>query len=264
MKIKRIRIFSNNNKKSLRIKDILISKLEDNGFIIDEFNYDLGIAVGGDGSFLRMIKESNFNSNIFYIGINAGTLGFAQEVDVRDIDKFISDLKNENLIYEELGVLENSVYTKDSVSRFYSLNEIVVREKNLNTVKLKVEIDNHLLEKFAGDGILICTSFGSTAYNLSFGGSIVYNVFHSIQLTPIAPLNNKSYRNIINSVVLPQNKVIKIIPIKTKDLLISVDGENKIYTDVLYIQTVIQNKTIKCLRNKGYNFIDKINEKFIK
>ena len=139
MEIKRIRIFSNNNKKSLGIKDILISKLEENGFIIDEFNYDLGIAVGGDGSFLRMIKESNFNSNIFYIGVNAGTLGFAQEVDVRDIDKFISDLKNNNLIYEELGVLENSVYTKDSVSKFYSLNEIVVREKNLNPVKLKIE-----------------------------------------------------------------------------------------------------------------------------
>ena len=264
MEIKRIRIFQNNNKKSLGIKDILISKLEENGFIIDEFNYDLGIAVGGDGSFLRMIKESNFNSNIFYIGVNAGTLGFAQEVDVRDIDKFISDLKNNNLIYEELGVLENSVYTKDSVSRFYSLNEIVVREKNLNTVKLKIEIDNHLLEKFAGDGILVSTSFGSTAYNLSFGGSIVYNVFQSIQLTPIAPLNNKSYRNIINSVVLPQNKVIKISPVKTKDLLISVDGENNIYTDVLYVQTVIQNKIIKCLRNKEYNFIDKINEKFIK
>ena len=129
---------------------------------------------------------------------------------------------------------------------------------------LKIEIDNHLLEKFAGDGILVSTSFGSTAYNLSFGGSIVYNVFHSIQLTPIAPLNNKSYRNIINSVVLPQNKVIKISPVKTKDLLISVDGENNIYTDVLYVQTVIQNKIIKCLRNKEYNFIDKINEKFIK
>ena len=73
-----------------------------------------------------------------------------------------------------------------------------------------------------------------------------------------------SYRNIINSVVLPQNKVIKISPVKTKDLLISVDGENNIYTDVLYVQTVIQNKIIKCLRNKEYNFIDKINEKFIK
>ena len=102
MKIKRIRIFSNNNKKSLGIKDILISKLEENGFIIDEFNYDLGIAVGGDGSFLRMIKESNFNSNIFYIGVNAGTLGFAQEVDVkvnRDVGVVIEDYKIKYIKY---------------------------------------------------------------------------------------------------------------------------------------------------------------------
>lgn len=264
MNIKRVKVFSNNNKKSQEIKKLLINKLRKNNISVVNSNYDLGIAIGGDGSFLRMIKENNFNSDIYYIGINAGTLGFAQEVSIENIDEFIDNLNTNNFIVEELGVQENDIYTNESNSKFYSLNEIVIREKDLNTVKLSIYVDEFLLENFAGDGILISTSFGSTAYNLSFGGSIVYNTFHSIQLTPIAPLNNRSYRNLINSVVLPQNKKVTVIPSDTNNLIISVDGENNVYTDVVKIETIVRHKTIKCLRNKDYNFITKINEKFLK
>ena len=138
------------------------------------------------------------------------------------------------------------------VDKFYSLNEIVVREKGLNTLKLDVYIDNYLLEKFAGDGILVATSFGTTAYNLSFGGSIVYNTFHSLELTTIA-----------NSIVFPQHKNITLVPNKTNNLIVTVDGINNVYDEVDKIETVIKDKTIKCLRNKDYNFIKKVNEKFI-
>lgn len=264
MDIKRVKLFSNNSEKAQKIKELLIQKLKANNINIVDNDHDLGIAIGGDGSFLRMIKENNFNSNIYYIGINAGTLGFAQEISIENIDEFINNLNNNNFIVEELGVQENDIYTNESNSKFYSLNEIVIREKDLNTVKLSIYIDGFLFENFVGDGILVSTSFGSTAYNLSFGGSIVYNTFHSIQLTPIAPLNNRSYRNLINSVVLPQNKKITIIPDNTRNVIITIDGENNVYTNVSRIETVVKQKTIKCLRNKDYNFVKKINEKFLK
>ncbi len=264
MDIKKVKLFSNNSEKAQKIKELLINKLKANNINIVDNDHDLGIAIGGDGSFLRMIKENNFNSNIYYIGINAGTLGFAQEISIENIDDFINDLNNNNFIVEELGVQENDIYTNESNSKFYSLNEIVIREKDLNTVKLSIYIDGFLFENFVGDGILVSTSFGSTAYNLSFGGSIVYNTFHSIQLTPIAPLNNRSYRNLINSVVLPQNKKITIIPDNTRNVIITIDGENNVYTNVSRIETVVKQKTIKCLRNKDYNFVKKINEKFLK
>ena len=264
MDIKRVKLFSNNSEKAQKIKELLIQKLKANNINIVDNDHDLGIAIGGDGAFLRMIKENNFNSNIYYIGINAGTLGFAQEISIENIDEFINNLNNNNFIVEELGVQENDIYTNESNSKFYSLNEIVIREKDLNTVKLSIYIDGFLFENFVGDGILVSTSFGSTAYNLSFGGSIVYNTFHSIQLTPIAPLNNRSYRNLINSVVLPQNKKITIIPDNTRNVIITIDGENNVYTNVSRIETVVKQKTIKCLRNKDYNFVKKINEKILK
>lgn len=262
--IKKFRLFVNDNDKSREVADIVSNKLCEAGFKNVKKDYDLAIAIGGDGSFLRMVKATNFNSNVLYIGINAGTLGFAQEVSIEEIDKFVDELKNNKFKVDNIGVQETKVITDDSDSYFFSLNEIVIRQKELNTVVLDVNIEDVFLETAVGDGLLISTSFGSTAYNLSFGGSIVYNTFHTLQITPIAPLNNKSYRSLLNSVILPENKVISLFPQRNRDLLITIDGENKYYENVIKVETVVDKKRINCLRRKGYNFVEKINEKFLK
>ena len=156
------------------------------------------------------------------------------------------------------------VSTKDSSSRHVALNEVVVRDSNLNTANLDIEVDGQLLERFVGDGLLVSTSFGSTAYNLSYGGSIVYNTFHTLQVTPIAPLNNRSYRNLLNSVILPSDKEITIRPTgRTKDLMLSIDGDNIIYPKVEKL-SVFQQREISVFRMKEYNFVKKINDKFVR
>ena len=263
--MKTVRLFVNDNKTSKNVSKIVKEKLESANFQIVEDNYDLAIAIGGDGSFLRMIKSSNFNENCLYIGINAGTLGFAQEVNVEEIDKFILDLENNNYKIENIGIQEIEIKTPDTISKQLSLNEMIVRDMELNTANLKVLVEGVLLEDFVGDGLLLATSFGSTAYNLSFGGSIVYNTFHTLQLTPIAPLNNKSYRNLLNSVILPDNKEVVIKPFnRTKNLLITVDGDNNFYKNVDYVSSKVSGREIQILRMKNYNFIKKINDKFLK
>ena len=263
--MKTVRLFVNDNETSQNVSKIVKEKLESANFQIVEDNYDLAIAIGGDGSFLRMIKSSNFNENCLYIGINAGTLGFAQEVNVEEIDKFILDLENNNYKIENIGIQEIEIKTPDTISKQLSLNEMIVRDMELNTANLKVLVEGVLLEDFVGDGLLLATSFGSTAYNLSFGGSIVYNTFHTLQLTPIAPLNNKSYRNLLNSVILPDNKEVVIKPFnRTKNLLITVDGDNNFYKNVDYVSSKVSGREIQILRMKDYNFIKKINDKFLK
>lgn len=260
--IKNIKLFVNKNDESIKTAKLIRKKLELNGFKINNNNYDLGIAIGGDGSFLRMIKNTNFNSSIYYVGINSGTLGFMQEVKKEEIDNFINELKENKYKIEEVGIQETLVKTKNELFRFNSLNEIVVRDINLKMVKLDISIDNDLLERFIGDGILIATSSGSTAHNLSLGGSIVYNTFSSLQITPIAPINSKVYRSLINSVIIPDKKEIKIVP-DNKELIVTVDGENNIFSDIEDITTIIDNKKIKTLRLSHYNFPQKINEKLL-
>ena len=129
---------------------------------------------------------------------------------------------------------------------------------------MNVYIDDVLLENFSGDGILISTSFGSTAYNLSYGGSIVYNEFDTMQITPIAPMSNKTYRSLSNSLVIPSTKKITIVPdYRSNNMLITSDGRNTFYTGVTRIDTSIQSH-IHLIRRKDYNYIKKINDKFIK
>ena len=262
--IKNIKLFVNNNEESIRTAKLIKDKLVSNNFSVIDYNYDLGIAVGGDGSFLRMVKQNNFNSDIFYIGINSGTLGFMQEVKIDQIDKFIFELKNEMYKVDEVGIQETVVNCDNKSSRFYSLNEIVIRDKNLKVVKFDISINNDLLESFMGDGILVATSSGSTAHNLSYGGSIVYPTFTSLQITPMGPINSKSYKSLINSVIIPDKKEIVLIPkLGYRNLIVTVDGENNVYNNVDSISTKIDNKKIKCLRLSHYNFPKKINEKLL-
>ena len=264
MKIKKIKLFINDNLKSNRVAKEVKEKLVKNKFTIVDEGYDLAIAVGGDGSFLRMVKNADFNRKCYYIGINAGTLGFAQEVSVDEIDKFIEILKNEDFKVEEIGVQEVVIKTKKDEIRHCSINEIVVRDEALNTTELEVFVDGGVLENFVGDGLLISTSFGSTAYNLSFGGSIVFNTFHTLQITPVAPLNSKAYRSLTNSVIVPDNMPIRLIPKRNNgNLIVTVDGDNNFYEGVEYIETVI-NRCVKVIRMNDYNFVQKINDKFLK
>lgn len=262
--IKNIKLFVNNNEESIKTAKLIREKLTQNGYVICDSNYELAIAVGGDGSFLRMVKNNNFNSDIYYIGINSGTLGFMQEVKVSEIDKFILELKNNLYKVEEIGIQETVVNHEDSSSMFYSLNEIVIRDKNLKVVKLDISINNDLLERFLGDGVLIASSSGSTAHNLSYGGSILFNTFTSLQLTPMGPINSKVYRSLINSVIIPDKMEITLVPEEGhRNLIVTVDGENNFYNNVDSIVTKIDDKKIKCLRLSHYNFPQKINEKLL-
>ncbi|MCX4364918.1 MAG: NAD(+)/NADH kinase [Bacilli bacterium] len=231
----KIKLFPNKNADSLFIADILKEKLENNGFSLVENDYELAIAIGGDGSFLHMVNANDFNENIKYIGINNGTLGFLQEIKPTEISSFIEYLKEENY-KEELISYENiKVVTNDEAYYFKGLNETVIRDMNL-----------------------------STAYNLSCNGAIIFNGIHTLQVTPIAPINNNIYRTISNPIVLPEDRIIKLIPNKrTTDIMLLVDGVNHVLKNVQYIEIRVSEVKLKCIRMNDYDYTNIINDKFL-
>ncbi len=263
--INRVKIFANQNEESLELKEKVTSYLEKYHFEIVEENFELAIAIGGDGSFLRMLRNLHFNSQVYYVGVNSGTLGFLQEIKPQEVELFIARLHNNDFKVEEVGIQETTVSSKKEEDTFYSLNEIVIRDKELNTSHMDIYVENNLLEHFVGDGILVSTSIGSTAYNLSYGGSIVYGTLHTLQITPLAPLNSKVYRTLMNSVVVPENKEIQIRPDSmSSDFILTVDGENREYRKVERIKTKVGEKKIYCLRMNEFNYSNIIYEKFLK
>lgn len=265
--VRNIKLFVNDNDQSIEFAKIVKKKFAKNGFmIIDDKDsndmHNLAIAIGGDGSFLRMVKNNNFNSNIYYVGINTGHLGFLQEVKIEELDKLIEEIKAKKYKIEEIGIQETRICQEKEKNMYYSLNEIVVRDGLLKTLQANIYIEGDLLECYRGDGIMVSTSTGSTAYNLSYGGSIVYPNFSTLQITSMAPINSKIYQSLTNSIIVPDKKRIVIEP-NNEHLILSVDGKNYIYDNIKQIETTIDDKKIKCLRFSHYNFPQKINEKLL-
>lgn len=264
MRIKRVRLFVNKNKRSEQIANTMTQLLKQQEIeVVTGTDFELAISVGGYGAFLRMVKMLRFRDDILYIGINSGTLGFLQEVSPDELDSFVFQLKQGQYSVEKVGIQKTDVFFQEKKKSFFTLNEIVVRDGNLNTIRLHVFINDSYLQRFVGDGLLLSTTVGSTAYNLSFGGSIVLNQLHTLQLTPIAPLNSNSYRVLQNSFVVPECTVVKMVPESQEEILISVDGDNYLFQAVSSIQTVIGPKQISCMRLDHYNFVERIYDKFL-
>lgn len=241
-----INIFRNKSKFSKSIffktKDIL----EDYGFeVSSSFNSDaiLNLVIGGDGTFLKAVHDTNF-TNIPFIGINTGHLGFYQEVEVGEIENFVKAFKDGNYNVEELTILKSQVNKK----RMDSLNEVVVKSNKNQIVRLKVFIDGNFVENFQGDGLIIATPHGSTAYNLSCGGSILHQSLKGYSLTPIAPIFSNLNNAIISPVVLPEDATIDILVSKRDNYHTVFIFDGKEYNTKDYkISIKVSNKTIKKL-----------------
>lgn len=263
--IKKVRLFVKNHEKAHEIASKTEKILFENGFVLTEEAPDLSLAIGGDGTFLKMVTELEFRDDIYYAGINAGTLGFMQEIKPNEIEAFVQMIKKGKFEIKENQIEEIIVNTEKEIFRKNALNEFVIRRSDLRTMHLSVLVDNHLLEEYTGDGLLISTTTGSTAYNLNYGGSIIHHVMDTLQITPVAPLNNKIYHNLMNAVVLPAESLIELVPSKkSQNVSILVDGRKTTYQKVTKIKVKTDDKKIKCIRMHPYNDIKIIQEKFLK
>ena len=209
-----ITIAYNNLDKSIETKNILVEKLLNSDFEVSEQieeNTELIISIGGDGSFLQTVHKFDF-VDIPVIAINTGHLGFFAELSPDKIDTFINAYKNKEYFIQEAETIEANICTEDENIKLDAINEIVIKNIQSRTVHLDLQVDGIKIEHFSGDGMLISTPMGSTAYNYSAGGSIVDPNLNLLQLTPIAPMNTNAYRSFTSSIILPTTSVISISP----------------------------------------------------
>ncbi len=130
---------------------------------------------------------------------------------------------------------------------------------------LNVFFGDAMIERFSGDGILVSTPAGSTAYNYSIGGSIVDPHLELLQMTPIAPMNTTVYRSFTSSLILPSNQLLTLIPDMRQDPYINIqsDGFIREFNDVKKITIGYSTKKIHLVKFSGYEFWTKVKEKFL-
>ena len=263
-------IKSNELEISKNIKKILIDKFLSIGFNTSEEirdNTELVISIGGDGSFLRNVRDLNFPDIPFFC-VNTGHLGFFAEIlpTEKEIDIFIDAYLNSTYEINELYLLEVDIKGKDEVNHTYAINELVVRGNQSRTAHMGLHVNGNYMETFSGDGLIMSTSTGSTAYNYSAGGSIVDNRLNIIQITPISPISTNAFRSFTSSIILPgQDSEIAIKPeYKSEHTIITVvDGQEHKFNDVYEINVRNANKTEKLLRLSDYEFWDRVYMKFL-
>ncbi len=262
-----INIISNNDVKSRETSQILTSKLIDKGFqTFYKYNHnaELNICIGGDGAFLRAVRKNNF-PKIPFVGINTGSLGFFQEICPKEIDDFIFRYLNNDYSTDTISLVEAKIFTDQKEYTLTAVNEISIKGTESKVIHLDVYIDDNHLETFAGDGLIVSTPVGSTAYNLSTGGSVVYPSLNVLQLTPIAAINSQAYRSLLNSSIIPGNLVIKLVPtLRYKNsTLILVDGDELLLKNINSIKLSFSNKIINRIIFNKSRYWEHLKGKFL-
>jgi NAD+ kinase len=245
----------------------LEEKLVSNGYeLSNKDDYNLGISIGGDGKFLSMIHESKFDGTKKFAAINTGNLGYMTTINKDEINSFIQDLNTNNFNVEKIKYLTVKINSNDEYDGkvVKALNEISLRSTLLKTLYLSTFINNNLLYKLSGDGINVCSSCGSTAYNMSLGGSIIDPSLGAIEIAPIAPINSNIHKNITNSFITSDKNKIIIKPInKDNSISLIIDGKVLPIKDLISIE-VVADSSISVLKSVEDNNIIKLNNKIYK
>lgn len=261
-----INIASNLEPYTLEIKSKLIKLLKQNGYECFEGfdkNAELNITIGGDGAFLRAVRDSGF-SDIPFVGINTGTLGFYPEITPENMDVFVDNYKSGNFTVNEVNLIQSKI-DGCSMDQIYAVNDIVIKRRDMKTIHLDVFIDSNHLQTISGDGIIISSPMGSSAYNLSAGGSLVYPSLKTLQITPLSPIISNAYRCLNCSIIVPPEFEVKVLPEHKDDYYITFLADGVPY-EINCLKSASFNtskKSIKRLSMGTYNYWNVIKEKFL-
>ncbi len=194
----KLQIISDKNKKSLKIKNLLIKKIKSNNFKKD----NLIIVVGGDGFMLQTLKK-NKSSNKHFYGINSGNYGFLMnKFSSKDI---IKNLLKANLV--SISPLEMIVKNKKNQNkRSIAINEVSVLRQSRQAASLSIKQGSRqIIKKLVSDGVLVSTPAGSTAYNLSVHGPILSLHSKKLSISPISAFRPRRWKG---KIVNDKTKII--------------------------------------------------------
>jgi len=190
--MKKIQIISDKNKKSLRIKTLLLKELNNIKIKIS----NLVIVIGGDGFMLQTLKKNKKNNKLFY-GINSGNYGFLMNKFSQK--KIIENLSKSRMI--SISPLEMIVRNNNNqIKKHIAINEVSILRQSRQAASLSIKYGSkQIIKKLISDGVLVSTPAGSTAYNLSVHGPILSLNSNKLTIVPISPFRPRRWKGKIVS-----------------------------------------------------------------
>lgn len=263
---KKVAIIANGKFQSKRVASKLFSVLRDDpAFYLTKKNPDIVISIGGDGMLLSAFHMyESILDKVRFVGVHTGHLGFYTDYRDFEVDELIETLradKGESVSYPVLNI--RTTLADGRVLTARALNEATI--KSIEKTMVADVIINHVqFECFRGDGLSVSTPTGSTAYNKSLGGAILHPTIEALQLTEISSLNNRVYRTIGSSLIVPKKDKIEIIPKRLGSYTMSVDNKTFTHKNVAKVSYQIDPKKIKFVATPRHtSFWNRVREAFI-
>jgi NAD+ kinase len=180
------------------------------------------IVLGGDGTLLSVARQV-WNKHIPILGVNLGGLGFLTEITLDELYPVLERVVRNDFATNEREVLNAGVIRSGKrIAEFIVLNDAVINKGALaRIIDLETTINGEYLSTFRSDGLIISTPTGSTAYNLSAGGPIVYPSLHTIIITPICP-----HTLTIRPIIIPDDvKIRALLKSREEEVTLTLDGQ---------------------------------------
>lgn len=224
---------------------------------------DVAISIGGDGTFLRTARWIG-DKETPIIGFNTGHLGFLAEENLVKAESIVDSLFQGRFFIERRSLLEVSTSGEHLASQFsgwaYALNEVaILRHDSASMITVHTFLDDIEIASYQGDGLIISTPTGSTAYNLSVGGPIIQPTAPCWALSPIAP-----HALTMRPLVVSDSHVITArIDARADTYRVNLDGRQLI----LPIDTELYVKrapfVVKVIHGDGHTFVDTLSSKLL-
>lgn len=221
---------------------------------------ELIICLGGDGTFLKTARTA-YLYNLPILGINLGSLGFLTDIEKGEIDKAVESIFRNNYIIEERMMLSSRIYKEGKLfAEDVAINDVSISRAGIPRIlHLSTYIDDNFFDMFPGDGIVVATPTGSTAYSMSAGGPIAEPTSKLIIVTPICPhmLYSRSF-------VASEERRVKVSVSDGFEhkALVTVDGQkNYEITGGDYIEIEKAASKVKILKIHSKNFFTVLRNK---
>ncbi|MBI4388481.1 MAG: NAD(+)/NADH kinase [Candidatus Omnitrophica bacterium] len=225
---------------------------------------DLIICLGGDGTILRLVGKM-IDRVVPVLGVNLGSLGFLTEVKVDEVFDELKSLFLGQFEIEHRLLLNAMVHRKGEngvVRRFQALNDIVINREGLTRyMQVELKLNHELVTRFFGDGVIVATPTGSTAYSLSAGGPIVHPSLSELVITPICP-----HASALRSIIVSGDRKLEIQitcdQAKEKALLTADGQENLEIDNNCLVEVTAAVNRFPLIKSSKRSYFGTLREKF--
>lgn len=229
--------------------------------VFEDYNFDVDyvISMGGDGTFLKAASRVGAKGTPI-IGVNMGRLGFLADVLPGEVEAALDSLYAGECQIEEHVVIQVEAEGGVLAGNPFALNDIaVLKRDDASMISIRTQVDGELLVNYQADGLIVTTSTGSTAYNLSNGGPIIIPQSSSLCLTPVAPHSLNIRPVVINDTA----EITLDVESRSHNYLVAIDGRSERMTEGTRLVIRKAAHTIKIVKQRNQRYFSTLREKLM-